>query len=403
MSKHVLISGASIAGPALAHCLLGYGFQVTVVEQAPRLRPGGQAVDVRGPGKDVLRRIGLDEQVRAACTQTRGMSYVDADGKELARLRSDMFDGDGLIAEIEILRGDLAAVLYEATKDLAEYRFNDRIISIEQIHDGVTAGFASGHQGRYDIVIGADGLYSGVRSLAFGPESRYLRDLGFLTAYFTVPNRHGLDGWMLGYLEPNRSAGIRSIHNNSQAMAAMSLPGNRSEFDRRAIASQKALLRRRLGTMGWEVPWLLDRMDEADDFHLDSCSQVHLPTWSAGRIALLGDAAFSTSPTSGQGTTLAIIGAYILAGELATANGDHKIAFIQYENKMRDYATATQKMGKDNAKRFTARNQFEVWMHHQSMRLLPYMPGKALMMRKMLQVINSIELPDYRHLLAAKK
>ncbi|MGP4020868.1 FAD-dependent monooxygenase [Saccharopolyspora sp. 5N708] len=399
MTKRMLISGASIAGPALAHWLHRYGFAVTVVERAPGLRPGGQAVDLRGVGKEVVRRMGLDAAVRAACTDTRGMSYVDKNNRERAQMRADMFDGDGLIAEIEILRGDLAAVLYEATRHDVEYRFGDTITGIQQRDDGVVAEFASGATEEFDVVIGADGLHSGLRALVFGPESRYLRDLGYLLGFFTVPNRLELDHWMAGYAEPNYTAVIRSIRDNRAAMALLSIPGDRSDYDYRDVAGQKSLLRKNMRHMAWEVPWLLGQLDDAPDFYFDSCSQVHMPSWSAGRVALLGDAAFCASPISGQGTTLAIIGAYVLAGELAAADGDHATAFGEYERKLRDYVAANQQMGVDNAKRFAPRSRLGVWAQYQFARVLPHLPGKASFMRKMMQVINGIELPDYRHLL----
>ncbi|TDD56118.1 FAD-dependent monooxygenase [Saccharopolyspora elongata] len=249
MTKRVLISGASIAGPALAHWLHRYGFTVTVVERAPQLRPGGQAVDLRGVGKEVVRRMGLDKQVRAACTDTRGMSFVSRDNKVRAQLRADMFGGDGMVAEIEILRGDLAAVLYEATRHHVDYRFGDTIDGVEQTRDGVVAAFASGHTEAFDVVVGADGLHSGLRSLVFGPESRYLRDLGYLLAFFTVPNHLDLDHWMVSYAEPNCSATIRSIRDNHAAMAMLSIPGDRSDYDHRDTAGQKALLRKHMRHM----------------------------------------------------------------------------------------------------------------------------------------------------------
>ncbi|MGW1680716.1 FAD-dependent monooxygenase [Saccharopolyspora sp. NPDC002376] len=395
MTKRVLIVGASIAGPALAHWLHRYGFSVTVVERTPELRPGGQAVDIRGVGKEVVRRMGLDAQVRTACTDTRGVSYVDEHNRERAQMRSDAFGGDGMIAEIEILRGDLAEVLHEATRHDVEYRFDETIIGIEQTRDGAVASFASGPPEPFHVVIGADGLHSGVRSLVFGPESRYLRDLGFLLAFFTVPNRLGLDHWMNSYAEPKLGAMIRSIRDNREAMALLSIPGGSSDFDHRDPASQKALLRKHMQHMRWEVPWLLEQLDSTPDFHLDSCSQVHMPSWSAGRVALLGDAAHCSSPLSGQGTTMALVGAYVLAGELAATDGDHAAAFAAYEEKMRDYVAANQKMGADNAKRVSANSRFAIWAQYQLIRLLPHLPGKALMERKMFRAINGIELPDY--------
>jgi 2-polyprenyl-6-methoxyphenol hydroxylase-like FAD-dependent oxidoreductase len=391
----VLISGASIAGPALAHCLRRYGFDVTVVERAPALRPGGQAVDLRGVAKEAVRRMGLDEQVREARTNTRGMSVVNRANKRIGTISADMFGGDGFIAEIEILRGDLAEVFYRATERDVEYIFGDHITALEQLKDGVEVSFASGRVRTFDIVVGADGLHSSLREMVFGPDDDFLHDLGYLGAFFTVPNRLGLDSWMLSYDEPKRSATIRAVHDNSEALAILSMPGTRADYDYRDIVGQKALLREHLSGMGWEVPWLLDRMDEADDFYFDSSTQVRMDTWSHGHVVLLGDSAWCSSPSSGQGTSLAVVGALVLAGELAVSDGDHTRAFGEFERRMRPWVTATQKMGRDNIKRLAADNRFELWLQHQLLRIMPYVPGKGLFMRRMLRVINGIELPDY--------
>jgi 2-polyprenyl-6-methoxyphenol hydroxylase-like FAD-dependent oxidoreductase len=398
MTTTVLISGASIAGPALAFWLHRYGFAVTVVERAPALRPGGQAIDLRGVAKDVVRRMGLYEQVMAARTNTRGVSVVNKHNRALGTMTADMFGGDGFIAEIEILRGDLSEVFYRATENDAEYKFGDQIAAVQQHSDRVDVTFASGDERAFDIVVGADGLHSAMRAMAFGPEDDCLHDLGHLMAFFTVPNHLGLKNWMLTYDEPKRGAGIRPIHDNSAAMALLSMEGTRADYDSRDVQGQKAPLHERLSGMAWETPWLLERMNEADDFYFDSASQVCMDSWSSGRVVLIGDAAWCTSPSSGQGTSLAVVGAYILAGELRAAAGDHAMAFDAYERRMRDWVVATQKMGRDNIKRLSASNRFELWLQLQVMRLLAHLPGKELLMKRMLKVVNGIELPDYDRL-----
>src|SRR5690349_12364924 len=189
----VLVAGASIAGPALAHWLRRRGAEVTVVERAPGLRPGGQAVDARGVAKEVIVRMGLDEQVRATRTDTAGAYTVDADGNVLETYRADDHGGDGYIAEIEILRGDLSQVLYEDTRDGVEYLFGDRIAELTQDADGVDVTFAGGAQRRFDLVIGADGLHSALRAMVFGSHERFVHHLGLVLAFYSVPNEFGVE------------------------------------------------------------------------------------------------------------------------------------------------------------------------------------------------------------------
>jgi 2-polyprenyl-6-methoxyphenol hydroxylase-like FAD-dependent oxidoreductase len=398
VNAHILISGGSIAGPALAHWLHRFGFRTTIVERSPGLRPGGQAIDIRGVAKEVVRRMGLDRQIRDACTDTDGMSVVTRNNRRLATLRADLFDGDGLIAEIEILRGDLSEVFHTATKDNTEYLFGDRIEALDETADGVEVRFASGVARRFDLVIGADGLHSGVRALAFGPESDYVHHLGHYLSFFTVPNHLGLRRWAVGYGEPGRSAGIRSIHDNTEAMGFLSFRSEQLDYDFRDVDQQRAIVRERFAGAAWETPWLLDQMDRAPDFFFDSCGQVEMDTWSRGRVALLGDAASCPSPLSGQGTSLAIVGAYVLAGELAAAGGDHVVGFAEYERKMRGFVVTNQKMGRANAARSSPNSRFALNVQVLAAALLPYLPGRSMLVRPLLRAVNDIELPDYAEL-----
>lgn len=350
----VLIQGASIAGPALAHWLRRQGAEVTVVEQTSGLRPGGQAVDARGVAKEVIRRMGLESVVRTACTDTAGAYRVDADGNVLETHRADDHGGDGYIAEIEILRGDLAEILYDATRDTVEYVFGDRIADLTQDADGVDVTFAAGGRRRFDLVIGADGLHSALRSMVFGPRERYVRHLGLVLAYFSVPNEFGLDRWLIDYQESGRSAGLRPIHDATRAIAMFSFAAAEFAVPHRDVEAQKSLLRERMTGFGWLTPRILAHLDDTPDFYLDQVAQVVMDRWSSGRVGLLGDAAYSASPMSGAGTGLALVGGYMLAGELAASGWDPEAGFAGYQERMRSYVDANQEIGRMHVQSLSA-------------------------------------------------
>src|SRR3984885_2893359 len=264
----VLISGASIAGPALAHWLHRRGAEVTVVEQSPALRPGGQAVDARGVAKEVIRRMGLDAAVRAACTETIGAPWVAAHENVLQTFSADDDGGDGYISEIEILRGDLSRVLHNDTRDGVEYVFGDQIAELAQDADGVDVAFAGGGRRRFDLVVGADGLHSSLRTMVFGPRERFVRHLGHVLAFYSVPNEFGLDRWMIEYQESGsgRSALLRPIQDATRGMAMFSFPSADFDVDYRDVAAQKRLLRERRAGLGWLAPPILPHLCAHPDF-----------------------------------------------------------------------------------------------------------------------------------------
>jgi 2-polyprenyl-6-methoxyphenol hydroxylase-like FAD-dependent oxidoreductase len=247
---------------------------------------------------------------------------VDADGIVLETHRADDLGGDGYIAEIEILRGDLAEILYDATRDSVEYVFGDRIADLTQDAHGVDVGFVAGGRRRFDLVIGADGLHSALRSMVFGPRDRYVRHLGLVLAYFSVPNEFGLDRWLIDYQESGRSAGLRPIHDATRAIAMFSFSAAEFSVAHRDVEAQKNLLRERMDGFGWLTPRILAHLDDTPDFYLDQVAQVVMDRWASGRVGLIGDAAYSASPMSGAGTGLALVGAYMLAGELAASGWD---------------------------------------------------------------------------------
>lgn len=336
---NVLISGTSIAGPALAHRLGEHGIRATLVEKAPTTRTGGYAVDIRGAAVDVADRMGILDRVHSMTADITEAEMVDAHGRTRARLDPSMLTPSD--RSLEILRGDLVGLLIEAAGQ-AEYRYGDTITGLEQRADGVRVTFAGGEPETYDLVVGADGLHSNVRSLAFGPERRYRRFLGSYVSIFTVPNHLGLDQKARLFNTPGRLLALYQTHRAEDAKALLlHRSGEETEIDRRSAEEQQRYLRTVFSGMGWETDRVLSDMGEAPDFYFDSVTQIAMDQWSTGRVALLGDAGYSPSPMSGQGTTLALVGAYTLADELAR-HREPALALAAYENRMRPYVAANQ-------------------------------------------------------------
>ncbi|HET6740488.1 MAG TPA: FAD-dependent monooxygenase [Kribbella sp.] len=386
----VLISGASVAGPALAYWLQRYGYETTVIERAPAPRPGGYAVDFRGASMAVLERMGILSAVQERATRMGAMTYVNESGKTAAATSVEAFSG-----ELEILRGDLVEILYDLTRDTTEYVFNDSIAELTQDDSGVDVVFDSGTKRRFDLVIGADGLHSNVRRLAFGPESSYVHDLGYYASVCTVENHLGLDhtGQILNV--PGKTVGTYSARDNAEAKALFYFTSEPLTYDRRDAAAQKAIVEQQFQGIGWEVPRLLDGLRTAPDFYFDSISQIKLDSYSRGRVALCGDAGYCASPLSGMGTSLAIVGAYVLAGELHAAGGDHVAAFGHYDVRMKDFVEACQKQGVDGARWFIPASKRFTVLRNLMFRMMPYLPWRNVIRDMSLKVGNAIELTAY--------
>jgi len=313
---------------------------------------------------------------------------VDADGNVLQTFRADDDGGDGFIAEIEILRGDLSRVLHDDTRDDVEYVFGDRIAELTQDADGVDVAFAGGDRRRFDLVVGADGLHSTLRAMVFGPRERFVRHLGRVLAFYSVPNEFGLDRWLIQFQhqESGRSALLRPIQDATRAMAMFSFPSADFDVDHRDVAAQKRLLSERMAGLGWLTPRLLAHLDDTPDFYLDQVAQVVMDRWSSGRVGLFGDAAFSSSPMSGQGTGLALVGAYLLAGELASAGWDPEAGFAAFEGRMRAFVEANQEIGRMHVQSLEAPGPDAEPAPEPDMDALMALADRA---------INGVELPDY--------
>jgi 2-polyprenyl-6-methoxyphenol hydroxylase-like FAD-dependent oxidoreductase len=389
-NKSILISGASIAGPALAFWLHRYGFNVTVVERAPGIRPGGYAVDFRGTAMQVLERMDIVDEIKKHETRAGKITIVDENNKRLTSMPDGFTSG-----ELEILRGDLANVLYDASKQHTEYIFDDTITKINQLANGVEVSFSNNKTRKFDLVIGADGLHSNVRSLAFGKESEYMYHLGIYFAIFTLPNFMELkDMAGLYYGTLGKRVGLFSAKHDTAASGSFYFTSPAFEYNYRDIEAQKQFIRNQFGSEKWRVPELLEYMDEANDFYFDSISQIRMDRWSNGRVALLGDAGFCASPMAGMGTSMAVVGAYILATELKRANGDHITAFAKYEAKMRPFVTNAQKMA-EGAEWFVPKTRLKQWLSLQIWKILPYTPWKNMMIEMPLKVAKTVVLEDY--------
>jgi 2-polyprenyl-6-methoxyphenol hydroxylase-like FAD-dependent oxidoreductase len=401
-TREILISGAGIAGTAVAYWLREAGYAVTVVERAPAPRQGGQTVDLRGAGRTAVVRMGLLDQIRATTVTQRGIAWVDESGQHRAEMPVEAFGGRGIVSADEILRGDLAAILYQAARPGVSYLFDDSITALEQDANTVLVSFEKAAARRFDLIVGADGLHSVVRSLAFDIESEAFHSLNLINAWFTIPAQIDLDDW---YLMHNAAGGrvvsIRPGRLPTEQKAGLSVRSKES-FDRGDTAAQLDLLERHFADVGWEAPRLVGAARNASDFYLESMGQVRLDRWSRGRVVLLGDAGYCPSPLTGLGTSLALVGAYILAGELANSDDTAAIeqdaiqgACDRYETRMRPYVAQAQQLPPGGVNGYAPMSRLRIAMGWASMRWLQRWPMR-LLMEQIFSKADAIELPDYK-------
>ena len=384
----VLISGAGVAGPALAFWLRARGFEVTVVERAPALREAGYKVDVRGSATEVLRRMGLLAECQAADTGMRRITYVKSSGRPIAEMPADLLmgrRGD----DVEIMRWDLSRILYDATADGVEYVFGDAITKIVDGPDGVDVAFERGAPRRFDHVVGADGLHSATRKMVMGETP--LSHLGAYISIFSTPNLLGIEREEVMFFQPGRLVFAYAMDRDQDARVGLTFGSAETGLARGDAATQKRLVRSAFQGIGWRVDEFLAAMDAAPDFYFDSLSQVELPSWSAGRVTLLGDAAHCPSPASGQGTSLALVGAYVLGQHLGEPGG-----LAEYERRMRPYVEKNLYFGKKMAKDMVPGGRLAIAFRNYGMKTLKYHPRKEQVIDKFLAPMygaaNAIEL-----------
>ncbi|KAE8270346.1 hypothetical protein A4X09_0g1995 [Tilletia walkeri] len=370
-SRKILISGAGIAGTVFSYWLGRAGIHTTIVERSPHLRTQGQTIDIRGKARRIISEMGVEQTIRDACTHEEGLYFVNEADGILGSFPVDQESGKSAACDIEILRYKLVSIFVEASKDTTEYIFNDSIKSMEQgeEQEGVLVEFESGKRERYDVVVLADGMFSRARSLVFPKEGeeneiRY-EPLGIKTAYFSIPYVPEEDGvWSRWWLASGaRNMWLRPDGKSSTPTTRAFLMTRNKEALRRFadyrkmdVAGQKKIWRDVYSGCGWKTQRVLDGMDaatgsEEDDFYMQDVAQIKTKKWSQGRVVLLGDAGYCPSPLSGMGTSTAIVGAYVLAQELAKqpnwADAQQvQIAFEAYDKICRPYIEDAQDIPK---------------------------------------------------------
>ncbi len=345
----ILVSGASIAGPTVGYWLARHGFDVDIVERAAQIRGGGYPIDIRGSAVGVVERFGILPQIRAKACGSRTLSIFDGNGDLILHGDAEKMMGSPDASNVEIARGDLSSLLYETSREMCSYRFNERIQSLEQSHSKVYVQFASGAAGEYDYVIGADGLHSSTRQFVFGDEAKFLYHMGYCFVGFSMPNIFDIENETLTMSTVKRMAAVGHSNGSDRAFCMFAIADEsitvtelNDPFDRQAI------VRRYFGDYSWYIPSMMKYLELADDVFADTVSQTRLPFWSKGRVALIGDAAHAPGFVTGQGTSLALASAYVLAGELATNFNEPATALASYEREARPYVEANQNLTSKN-------------------------------------------------------
>jgi len=387
----VAISGAGVAGAALAHWLYRTGHTPTVIEKAPKFRAGGYMIDFWGVGYQVAKRMGIEDAVRAAGYQVEWVRSVGSGGEVKADVSVDVFRrvlGDDLIS---LPRGDLAAAIYTTTEEKVETIFGDSIATIDEHSDGVRLTFEKSAPRDFDLVIGADGLHSNVRRLVFGPEQDFEHYLGCKVAACVVDRYRPRDDLVyVMYSTPSRQLDRFALRGDRTMFLFIFRAEHPSTWD--TGVAPKEELRNEFGGVGWESHNILATLDDIDDLYFDVVSQIRMKRWSRGRVLLIGDAAGCISLLGGEGTGLAITEAYVLAGELARAGADYRGAFEAYEERLGPFIKAKQASAVRYIPFFATKTRFGLWFRTVAMRTMNFGPVTKYFAGG---VRDDFDLPDY--------
>ncbi len=390
----VLISGAGIAGTTLAYWLSRYGFVPTLIERAPALRTGGYIMDFWGVGFEVAERMRLAPELRQAGYRVREVRIVNNEGTRIGGFGTKKF-GHALDDRfVSILRGDLAAQLYATVAGRVETIFGDEIHLLSEDAQGLTIEFDRAPRRRFDLVIGADGLHSRVRSVALGREADFESYLGYYVAAFAVDGyRHRDEDVYVTHCVPGKQVARFALRDGRTVFFLIFDAPVKPAVGHSDVGAQKAILRRAFGGAGWECPEILKALDRADSLYFDAVSQIHLDRWHRGRVALVGDAAFCPSLLAGEGAALAMAGAYLLAGELKKAGGDFRAAYPAYQERLKPFIERKQRQARRFARQFAPKTRAGLMVRNAMSRMFDAPFIGELMVKRMFA--DPFALPDY--------
>lgn len=390
----IAIVGAGIAGPTLAYWLSRYGHEATLIEKAPRLRTGGYVVDFWGGGYTVAERMGLTTELHAAGYTVREVRLVDRNSRRVGGFAAEVFQRNLDGRFVTVPRGDLSAMIYRSIDNHCETLFGESVSAVEQHDSGVRVTLDGGGSRQFDLLVGAGGIHSPVRDLVFGPSSRFEKDLGYRVAAFETKGYEPRDELVyLAYTMPGRMIARFAMRDEKTMFLFIFTPEHMSGPDPHDASAVKATLRQVFGNAGWECPEILRQLDGAADVYFDRTSQIVMDHWSDGRVALIGDAAGAVSLLAGEGTGLAMVQAYTLAGELDRAGADHAEAFRRYERRMRPIVEARQRSARAFATMFAPKTAPGLWIRNQGSKLLNVPRLADWVVRSELR--DDIALPEY--------
>ena len=399
-SGKILIVGAGIAGPTVAYWLKRYGFEPTLVERAAHLRSGGYVIDFWGVGYDVAERMGLLPVLEHFSLGMDRLKLVDDSGRQRGGFGPRAIHALAGKRYISLLRSDLAKALYESLDGEVRTIFGETVVALKQDADGVLVEFRDHSTERFDAVIGAGGLHSPIRNLVFGAESSFEEFLGYYAASFTACGYpHQEPRSFVSYAQPGRQTTRYTLQDGLTVFLLVFSAKEKLPIAHNDLQAQKDALHREFGQDGWECPEILRRLDQTKDLYFDPVSQIHMDRWSRNRSTLVGDACGCPSLLAGQGSSLAMAGAYILAGELRNADGDCRVAFERYERIFRPVIEQKQRAAKRFARSFVPSSRTGILVRNQVTKLMNIPLVAELTMGRMIR--DPLTLPNYEFASAA--